>query len=222
MLKNIGHNIFGAFLIVITVLLPFLKSRFETWGATREEINHALPGDELVPNSRGGYDHAVTIKAPAKRVWPWLLQLGQGRGGFYSYELLENLVGCKMRNVDRLIPGLQKLGVGDKIPMHPKMGVPYRVAEIVPERALVLEIRVNSKTGEVFAPGEKIPETYQNSSWVLYLEESSEGTTRLLSRSRNDYNRSFANTLVFGIFGPVSVVMDRKMLLGIKHRAERF
>ena len=63
-----------------------------------------LPGDELVNIVKGRYDHAITIKAPAAVVWPWIVQIGQNRGGYYSYELLENLVGCRIHNADRVIP----------------------------------------------------------------------------------------------------------------------
>ena len=87
-------------------------------------------------------------------------------------------------------------------------------------RALVLQIRVDTKTKNTFELTDKMPEKYQNSSWVFFLDEIAEGTTRLISRSRNDWNKSLGNTLFFGIFGTISMMMDRKMLLGIKQRAE--
>ena len=82
------------------------------WGATREEVARALPGDELVAAPVTSATHAITIRAPAGDVWPWLVQLGQNRGGLYSYQWLENLVGCQMRNTDRIIPELQHLQEG--------------------------------------------------------------------------------------------------------------
>jgi len=75
-----------------------------SWRATPAETKRALPGDELVPEPRIQITHAVTIAAPVERVWPWLAQIGQDRGGFYSYEWLENLAGCEMRNADRVHP----------------------------------------------------------------------------------------------------------------------
>ncbi|MFC2012577.1 hypothetical protein ACFLVU_05545, partial [Chloroflexota bacterium] len=143
-----------------------------------------------------------------------------GRGGFYSYELLENMIGCKMRNADRIIPELQNLDVGDTIPMHPKMGSPYKVAVIEPGTVLILQIRLDTQTGKNFEPGDNMPDKYLNQSWLLHLEEIKEGTTRLISRSRNDWNQSRGNSIFFGIFGPLTLEMDRKMLLGIKQRAE--
>ncbi|MEK8226829.1 hypothetical protein NKG05_13190 [Oerskovia sp. M15] len=89
-----------------------------------------LPGDELVPAADVVATRAITIAAPPREVWRWVLQLGQGRGGFYSYEWLENLVGCEIRNADRIEPQWQRLAVGDEVRLHP--AVALRVAAIVP------------------------------------------------------------------------------------------
>lgn len=218
--KDIGEGTGGTFLIAAALLMPFLRSRYRTWGATEDEVRRPLPGDDLVPDSKGGYTHAVTIHAPAAKIWPWLVQIGQGRGGFYSYELLENLVGCKMHNADQILPEFQHLKVGDTVPMHPKGDYPYVVAGIEPGRALILQIRVDTQTRKTFDLTDTMPDKYLNQSWVFFLDEFNEGTTRLISRSRNDWNRSLANTLFFGIFGPITLVMDRKMLLGIRNRVE--
>jgi len=210
----------GVATMLFILLTPFLNSQRNRWGATDAEIQRDLPGDDLVPNPKGSYIHAITIRATATDIWPWLVQIGQARGGFYSYELLENIIGCKMRTADRIIPELQHLKVGDSIPMHPTMGSPYKVVAIEPYRALVLQIRVDAQTGNTFGDADKVPEKYQNSSWVFFLDESNDGTTRLISRSRNDWNKSLGNTLFYSIFGGMSVAMDRKMLLGIKERVE--
>jgi len=125
-----------------------------------------------------------------------------------------------MCNANEIIPELQILKVGDSIPMHPTMGSPYKVATINPVHSLVLLIREDTKTGKTFELSDKLPETYQNMSWLFFIEEHDDGTTRLISRSRNDWNQSLGNTLFFGIFGPITLEMDRKMLLGIKKRVE--
>jgi len=203
-----------------SLLTPFLNDRRRKWGATEDEVRRAWPVDDLVPQPKGEYIHAITINAPAAAVWLWLVQIGQGRGGFYSYEFLENLIGCKMRSADKIIPELQYLEVGDSIPMHPTMGSPYKVAAIDPGRTLVLLRREDTQTGKAFELSDKMPEKYQNMSWLFFLDEHDDGTTRLISRSRNDWNQSLINTLFFGIFGPITLEMDRKMLLGIKQRAE--
>ena len=203
-----------------SLLTPFLHGRRRRWGATEDEVQRVWPGDDLVPQLKGEYMHAITINASAANIWPWLVQIGQGRGGFYSYEFLENLIGCKMCNANEIIPELQILKVGDSIPMHPTMGSPYKVATINPVHSLVLLIREDTKTGKTFELSDKLPETYQNMSWLFFLDEHDDGTTRLISRSRNDWNKSLGNTLFFGIFGPITLEMDRKMLLGIKQRVE--
>jgi hypothetical protein len=88
------EGIAGAFLIAAALLTPFLRSWRTKWGATDAEAHRSLPGDDLVPHSKCGYTHTITIRASAAEVWPWLVQMGQGRGGMYSYEWLEKLVGC--------------------------------------------------------------------------------------------------------------------------------
>ena len=206
--------------MAVSLITPFLNVRRRKWGTTEDEVQRDYPGDDLVPKSKGEYMHAITINAPAAAVWPWLVQIGQGRGGFYSYEFLENLIGCKMRNANRIIPELQNLEVGDSIPMHPKLGSPYKVASIEPGRALILLIRVDAQTGKAFEPSDQMPEKYQNMSWLFFLDERADGTTRLISRSRNDWNDSLGNTIFYGIFGPLTLEMDRKMLKGIKKLAE--
>jgi len=219
LLKDIVEGIEGAAIMAAAFITPFLNSRRARWGATDEEVNKTLPGDDLVPNSKGGYTHAVTIRASTARVWPWLVQLGQGRGGFYSYDLLENIVRCNIHSADRIIPELQNLEVGDRILIYPS-GQGYTVDSIAPQRMLVLLERVDTQSGKTFKLTRKMPEKYLNQSWVLFLEKIDRSTTRLISRSRNDWNNSLVNTVVFGIFGPITLVMDRKMLLGIKKRAE--
>ena len=128
--------------------------------------------------------------------------------------------GCEMHNADDIIPELLHLEVGDSIPMHPSICNPYIVAAIEPGRALILLIRADMETGNTIEPTGKMPEKYQNSSWLFFLDENDDGTTRLISRSRNDWNQSPGNTVFYGLFGPLTLEMDRKLLLGIKQRAE--
>lgn len=219
-LQYVSEGIGGVGAMAGAFLTPFWNSRRARWGATDDELDRSLPGDDLVPGSAEGYTHAITIHAAAADVWPWLLQIGQDRGGFYSYELLENLTGCNIENADRIVPEFQHVEVGDKVTMHPKNPYPYVVAGIEPERALILQIRVDTQTGETFELSDPLPDDYLNQSWVFFLDPLGEKTTRLISRSRNDIPPSFSNKLVYGIFGTISIVMDRKMLQGIKARAE--
>lgn len=218
--KNLGEGLIGMAIMAFAMITPFLNDRRRKWGATEEEMRRDYPSDELVANPKGVYMHAITINASAADIWKWLIQIGQDRGGFYSYQLLENMIGCKIRTADRIIPEYQHLEVGDSIPMHPSMGSPYRVFAIEPSRVLILLLREDVSTGQDFEPGDKMPQKYQNMSWLFFLNERDDGTTRLISRSRNDWDKSLGNTVFYSIFGPFTLEMDRKMLKGIKERAE--
>ena len=148
--ENLEEGLTGMAIMATSLLTPFLNGRRRKWGTTEEEIQRDYPGDDLVPESKGVYLHAITINASAAEIWSWLVQIGQDRGGFYSYELIENMIGCKIRTADKIIPEYQHLEVGDSIPMHPSMGSPYVVVAIEPERALVLLERVDVNTGKTF------------------------------------------------------------------------
>jgi hypothetical protein len=93
-----------------------LRPSYSRWGATDEEVRRSLPGDELVPTPRAQSTWAVTIEAPPERVWPWLVQMGQDRAGFYTYEWFENgLLRLNIHNVDRIVPEWQNITVGDRM-----------------------------------------------------------------------------------------------------------
>ena len=176
------------------------------WGATNDEVARPLPGDELVPRPRNWSTRAITIAAPAAAVWPWLMQIGQGRGGLYSYDWLENLAGCDIHSTNRIIPEFQYLEVGDVIRLGPEGYPAYPVAVVAPGRALVL--------------GGDDPELGPH-SWAFVLEPIDDRTTRLIVRSRGDYPPSPANFVIWRILTePLHFVMERKMLLGIKQRTE--
>lgn len=112
----------------------FIRPRHLRWGATAEEVKMPLPGDELLEHPKLNATHAITIDAPVADVWPWLVQVGQNRAGFYSYTWLENLVGCAMHNANQIVPEWQELKVGDEVWLHPK-APPLKVLAIEPGRA---------------------------------------------------------------------------------------
>ena len=151
---------------------------------------------------------AITIDATADRVWPWLAQLGQGRGGLYSYDALENLVGCDMHSADRIVPEWQHVEVGSQVRLHPDIGL--LVARVDPGRALVLHGAATTDEG---AP----PYDF---SWAFVLRGTSGGRTRLLVRERYGYTRWWSPLLVEPV-ELVSFVMSQRMLRGIRDRAER-
>ena len=219
-LGNVREGIGGAIRIAITLLTPFLYKRRARWGATDVEISRSLPGDELVPHNKWGYTHAITIRASAAEIWPWLAQIGQGRGGFYGYEFLENLIGCNIHNADRIIPEFQHLDVGDEIRHHPKLPY-YEVAVVEPSRVLVLHTGIDSKTINTTEFNNSMPKKYVNAIYIWFLDELGNGDTRIIARGRYGY-RGFRNALGNSRFllEPISFTTSRKMLLGIKIRAE--
>jgi len=192
------------------VLSPVLRPWYCKWGASAEEVVMSLPGDELVPQPRLENTRAITIQAPASAIWPWLVQLGQGRGGLYSYERLENLIGCDIHNADRIMPEHQNLKVGDQVRLTPEDNPAFDVAAMVPDSTLILRGDIPSSQGK--------PTTW---IWIFYLNPIDEDTTRLILRSRLDYALSIGNTLMWRVFtDPIAFNMERKMLQGIKARAD--
>ena len=179
-----------------------------TWGARTDEVTREMPGDTLLPMAPVVTTRAIGIDAPASAVWPWLVQMGPGRGGAYTYDWIQNLFGLNMHSVDVVVPWLQNLAVGDEIPLG--RGARMRVEALEPGHALVL--------------------CSDDGAWVwsfgLYPEAASgpgRAQTRLVSRNRIQDPRSGSviNALYLFVLEPGSLVMERKMLRGIKERAER-
>jgi hypothetical protein len=204
---RVGWTFAGVGLIYVTAVVLFRPIYLE-WGTSPAERLASLPGDDPVRTARYRVDHGITIHAPADSVWPWLVQLGQDRGGFYSYSALERMFGDPVTNADRIHPEWQQLAVGDTIRATPsdyfggRIGaLGWRVNEIVPGRALVLE---------------------NWGSFVLQPVDSM--TTRLFVRTREPGTSSVFG-LVLGplnvfVFEPAHFIMQRGMLRGIRDRAE--
>jgi hypothetical protein len=186
----------------------FGRTRQLRWGATDQECEMALSGDELIVRADLTATRAITVRAAAAEVWPWIAQLGQGRGGFYSYDLLENLLGCDIHSADRIAPEWQHVAVGNEIRLAPK--VPLIVTTSEPGRALVL--RGGVPMGETAPP--------YDFTWSFVLRDQPDRTTRLLVRERYEYLRSWTWLLVEALEA-VSFLMTQKMLRGIRDRAER-
>jgi hypothetical protein len=188
-----------------------LRRSYSRWGATDEEVRRTLPGDELVPTPRAQSTWAVTIEAPPERVWPWLVQMGQDRAGFYTYEWFENgLLRLDIHNADRIVPEWQNITVGDRMwfyperyPIKPRSGP--RVVAVEPNRALLL-------CHQVTDDATTCPET-----WQFVLEAGGVNATRLMLRARSGPSP----TTWFDILAePAYFLMTRGMMIGIKRRAE--
>ena len=187
------------FLAALAALYPLIRRPILTWGATSEEARSRLPGDDLLEEADGVSTRAITINAPVAAVWPWVAQMGPSpRGGAYTYDWIENLVGLDMHSVDRLLPEFQHPQVGDTIALGPNR---MRIERVAPERVLAWR----SEDG--------------NWVWTFVLAESG-GTTRLISRNRFRLP-TLAARLGMLPMEPGSLIMERRMLRGIKERAER-
>lgn len=197
-------RIAGGVAVAKMIYYLWLRPRHLRWGATIQETQETLSGDEDTQNVKGQSTRAITIYAPAAEVWKWLVQIGQDKGGFYSYAWLENLVGCHLHNSDRILPQFQRIQAGDQVWLHPK-APPLPVIHVEPGRAIVM----GSNTSE---PG----------TWGFYLKSPDTNITRLIVRSRGSWKPGLWRALFqYGVFEPAHFIMERKMMLTIKHLAER-
>jgi len=195
------------------------------WSVTEEEAHRPLPYDHLVPRPVAQITHAITINAPAEEVWKWLVQLGQGRGGMYSYDWLENLADLEMHSTEEIVPELQDLEVGDLVRLAPeRMGAEagLRVAAMEPGRALVLHQPADPESGRPHDRGDPDLGNYYGWNWVFVLDEVDSDTTRLIVRSRVDGRPRYLIKAFYTLLLEFPhFVMERGMLKGIKRRAER-
>jgi hypothetical protein len=189
------------------------------WGATHLDRIAVLPGDALSPYAVEVVTHAIHIGAPAEQVWPWILQIGQDRGGFYSYTVLENLIGCDMRNARRIVPEWQQRAIGDTVWFAtPKRygGRARMIAAVVePMRWLVL---ATPGDWELIRSGKEGLET----TWAFVLQSKGPRSTRLIARLRSAANpRLWSHIINFFFWEPAHFIMERKMLLTIKQLSEQ-
>ncbi len=192
-----------ALLVGGTAYLVVAGQRLRTWGTRGDEATRALASEVLMPQPGAALTHAITINAHADQVWPWIAQLGQDKGGFYSYAWLENLGGAEIVNADHIEPAWQDPQAGGQLKLHPNVGLP--IARVVPGELFVVVKPVVLGVG------------FQ---WIFMVIPEGAGQTRLLVRERYVVPwapaRLVAKVVVCG-----SAVMSRKMLLGIRDRAER-
>jgi hypothetical protein len=199
----------GAGRMLLALVSPWSRPRRARWGLDEAVAGRPYPGDELVAEPSWGWTHGVEIAAPPAEVWPWLEQLGAGRGGFYSYQWLENLAGCDLRNAETLHPEWEHRA-GDALVLHPK-APPIPVTEVEPGRYFIAHAPREAGTSWVTV------------SWLFLVEPRSPGRSRFISRFRSDCSDDLATRLAYGplFVEPVGFVMDRRMLEGVKDRAER-
>jgi hypothetical protein len=188
-----------AFVAALGALYPLLRRPILTWGATSDEAASRLPGDELLEEADGVSTRAIAIDAPAASVWPWLAQMGPSpRGGAYTYDWIENLLGLDMHSVDHILPEFQHPEVGD-----------------------TLGLGSNRMRLELVEPGHVLAWRSEDGNWVwTFVLEEHDGTTRLISRNRFRL-ATLAARIAMLPMEPGSLLMERRMLRGIKERAEQ-
>lgn len=208
-------------MVAAVLASPLLRRRFNRWGVTDDELTSEMPGDELVPQPQLGYTRAITIDAPPTTVWPWLAQIGQGRGGLYSYDALENLVGCNIHSTDQILDEYQQLDVGDIIRSGPDNFPCWMVMATKPTEHLVLlgagtpaDLSVPDTPPAVIPPKDYAAATWQ---WQL-RPHANQTRTRLIVRQRLTY--SAGQAAIWRLVEPINFAMEHKMLKGLKTRAE--
>jgi hypothetical protein len=191
-----------AFLALVVILVIALTPWMDTWGATPAEISAALPGDQFVPYPASYVNRAISIKAAPEQVYPWIVQLGAGKGGWYSHTWLEGLINCPMVNADSLNPAWQDLQVGDLVRMCTGdfAPPPYEVVQLVPNQAIVLGHQENGKWVDLYQ--------------FAFLPQP-DGSTRMLLRTRTMMTGG-----IWSVIHPGAFIMETGLLQGVKSRAE--
>ena len=200
--------------MVAAFLTSWLRGARRHWGLDAKEAARAYPGDDRVATPRWDWTHAVAIDAPAEAVWPWLAQIGADRGGFYSYQWLENLAGCELQNAETIHPEWQ-LREGDTLRLHPKMP-PLAIVDVEEGRHFVAYGAPDEAARAAGKPWAAV-------SWLFAIEPLGPRSCRVISRYRCATSDDLATRLSLGptLLEPIGFAMDRRMLLGIKERVER-
>jgi hypothetical protein len=211
--RDVLAGVGGAGMMAVGLLTPFLRRARSHWGLSAEEAARPRAGDDLIAAPRWSWTHAVDIAAPAESVWPWVAQLGADRGGFYSYQWLENLAGCTLHNAERIHPGWQ-LQRGDGLLLHPKLP-PLPIVQLEPGRYFVAHGAADEQARSAGRP-------WAEASWLIAVEPLTATRCRVVSRYRAASSNDVASRLGFGpsLMEPIGFAMDRRMLLGIRERVE--
>ena len=176
---------------------------FARWGATADDCTRVMAGDALIVTPTHSATHAVTVEAAPEDIWPWLVQMGSQRGGLYSYDWLDRIFGILDRpSATRVLPEFQDLAVGDKISLGPREEL--TVAAVDPNRALVLSYAAHGFEWV----------------WQFGLYPIDDGRTRLVTRGTERFTKTVATWAFMRVMEPAAFIMTRRMLLGVKERAE--
>jgi proline iminopeptidase len=195
-----------------------VRPRLLRWGATDEEVSRPYPGADLIPDSTRGATNAITINAPPATVWPWLVQMGYGRGGWYSWDHLDNWGDV---SADRIHPEWQEIAIGDHVPSMPGEKAWWEVAALEPERFLGLRATVDLRM-RPFDPRGPRPRFYSDSLWGFQLVGLPDGRTRLVESGYWAVRPRWLRAIVSFVFlEPSHWIMQTRQFANLKRRAER-
>jgi proline iminopeptidase len=197
-----------------------LSPRVASWGATEEEVRGSLPGDDVLPVGAETTTMGTTIDAPPDKIWPWLVQMGWGRAGWYSHDLLDN---AGRPSAERIVPEWQRVSLGDHMPSDPtgRDRVWFTIEGIYPERALILRASIDLRTGRSYDPSRGRPRAYSDSTWTFALRELPGSRTRLLARTRREAAPAWRAAPVALLVGrPGHLLMQTRQFRNLKRRAE--
>jgi hypothetical protein len=212
--RDLAEGVGGAAIMAAAFLSSPLRRARGHWGLDAETANRVYPGDERIPDPRWGWTHGITINASAENVWPWVAQIGADRAGFYSYQWLENIAGCELRNAERVHPEWV-VRDGSTLRLHPD-APPLDVVSVVAGRYFVAYAPPDAAARFAGKP-------WAEATWLFFLEPLEGNRCRFVSRYRCACSDDLATRLAFGpsLLEPIGFAMDRRMLMGVKERAER-
>ena len=204
-----------------------IRPWYLNWGSKGFENDITLPGDELMATPKVIVNRSIQINASPEKVWPWLVQIGYQRAGWYSYDSLENAVGVAEfmdgHSSTRIIPELQDLQVGDSIPAAPAPYLKFDVVQMKKPEAIVLHAIINPISGKNLDVENFNSSVWLRQIWTFYLAETYDCKSHLIFRSRVDYGpKLIMNPFNWFLVEPAHFVMEQKMLKGIKLRAENY
>jgi len=212
--RDVLEGVGGTAVMLAALLTPFLRQARSHWGIDEAEASAPRPGDELVAAPLWSWTHGVEVQASPELVWHWIAQVGADRGGFYSYQWLENLAGCGLRNADALHQEWE-LELGDALRLHPNVP-PLRIAKLERGHYFVAHAPLDERARSTGKP-------WATASWLFQLEPLPSGHCRVITRYRVACSPDITTRIALGptVLEPIGFAMDRRMLLGIKQRAER-
>jgi hypothetical protein len=211
---DVVSGVGGAFVMGGAFVTPFLRPLRNRWGLDRASARAGWPGDQLVPEPRWQWSHAIEVNAPAPEVWPWIAQIGADRAGFYSYQWLENLAGCDIENAETVHPEWAAR-TGDDLVLHPDAPA-LQIVEVEAGHWLVAH----------GAPDPRLDpsaDRWITASWLFLVRPLADHRCQVVSRYRIATSPHLSLRLQYGptVMEPIGFAMDRRMLKGIKRRAER-